>query len=242
MNNPLLNLTAAIIATLKDLDVTQGIELKPVYSAFDGLCREHLGFTCEPPVILTKGFNTALSAVFSSGQAQTATLKMREDCKALAIERLEVGLKHGKPLTLYAGDLKEFEVKASTGGTAKAKHDFDAMLNALTVLSGKDFVAPSELSLISLDLAKKSDKPYLMARTFFEEAKQGLTAKEWNDIYAELIEDVILSRVTGHESVEYQAIDNALRLIEHIKLNAAKAVEEAKADKIAALKAKLKRV
>lgn len=241
MNTQLLNLTAAIITTLKELDVTQGIELKPVYTTFDTLCREHLGLTCEPPAILIKGFNTALSAVFSSGQAQTATLKMREDCKALAIERLETGLKHGKPLALYAGDVKEFEVKASTGGTAKSKHDFDAMLNALTVLSDKAFTAPDGLELIPLDLAKKTDKPYLMARVFFEDAKQGLTAKEWNDIYAELIEDVILSRVNGHESAEYQAIDNALRLIEHIKLNAAKAVEAAKQDKIAALKAKLKR-
>lgn len=241
MNTQLLTLTAAIIATLKELDVTQGIELKPVYTTFDTLCREHLSLTCEPPAILTKGFNTALSAVFSSGQAQTATLKMREDCKALAIERLEMGLKHGKPLALYAGDIKEFEVKQGATTTAKAKHDFDAMLNALTVLSNTGFITPEGLDLIPLDLAKKSDRPYLMARAFFEEAKQGLTAKEWNDIYAELIEDVILSRVTGHESAEYQAIDNALRLIEHVKLNAAKAVEAAKEAKIAALKAKLKR-
>lgn len=241
MNNQLLNLTATIITTLKELDVSQAIDLKPIYTTFDTLCREHLSLTCEPPAILTKGFNTALSAVFSSGQSQTATLKMREDCKNLAIERLEMGLKHGKPLALYAGDVKEFEVKQGAGGTAKSKHDFDAMLNALTALSNKDFQAPSGLDLVPIDLAKKSEKPYLMARTFFEDAKQGLTAKEWQDIYAELIEDVILSRVNGHESAEYQAIDNALRLIEHIKLNAVKAVEQAKADKIAALKARLKR-
>ena len=240
-NNILIALTSAILETLKALDVTQGIDLKPVYSEFEGLCKEHLSLTCEPPAILTKGFNKALSAVFSSGQAQTATLKMREDCKSLAIDRLETGLKHGKPLCLYSSDVQEFDVKQGASGSSKAKHDFDGMINALTVLSDKNFATPEGLELNPLDLAKKSEKPYLMAREFFEESKQGLTAKEWNDIYSELIEDVILSRVTGHESVEYQAIDNALRLIEHIKLNAAKAVEAAKQDKIAALKAKLKR-
>lgn len=247
MNNQLLTLTTSIITALKTVDTSQKLVFKDFNEVLYKQAQKDLNITTDLPECLwaggkeNKGINSAISAAFSAGQAEGSTHETREKCRQALIERLELGLKHGKPLCLYASDIKEFDVKTTTGGTAKSKHDFDAMINALTVLSNKDFTTPEGLELTPLDLAKKTDKPYLMARTFFEDAKQGLTAKEWNDIYAELIEDVILSRVNGHESAEYQAIDNALRLIDHIKRNAAKAVEIAKQDKIAALKAKLKR-
>lgn len=235
----LLSVTLAVYHAIPKIDLTQeSVNLECVYEPYRSEWKKQLGVK-ELPKYLND--SKPISQMFSS--MTSMTLEKRQKALQDILDDIALGLREGMPLPFYAPDIKAlaFDTKASTGGTAKAKHDFDAMLNALTVLSNKDFTTPEGLDLIPLDLAKKTDKPYLMARTFFEDAKQGLTAKEWQSIYDELIEDVILSRVTGHESPEYQAIDNALRLIEHLKLNAAKAVEAAKADKIAALKAKLKR-
>lgn len=234
----LLDVTLAVYYAIPKVDLTkESINLDCVYDAYRNEWKKQLGVK-ELPKHLSD--SKPISQMFSSLTAMT--LEKRQKMVQGILDDIALGFSEGMPLPFYAPDIKAVTLDTkSTGGTAKAKHDFEAMLNALTVLSNKDFTTPEGLDLIPLDLAKKSEKPYLMARTFFEDAKQGLTAKEWQSIYDEIIEDVILSRVTGHESAEYQAIDNALRLIEHIKLNAAKAVEAAKADKIAALKAKLKR-